>query len=223
MFVGGEVEFSSKKSPVVKSKARISAKYYLKIVDKLSTGSTKTSRNRFKEDRFLAMKIEMPKYDEAVESMVRIRRAKLGIRGQMREADGRRVLRIQIAIAQVLFVERLSLANHVWEKAEEIAQVRQAVDPRGEQKSAGLQDAGRFGHRLAPRLQGAKVIQRSQHQYSIERACRQTIETRRGLPADPGDGFAQTGGAQACRDGVQQACRYIYQVQPAALRARNSE
>ena len=151
VFVGGEVEFSSKKSPVVKSKARISAKYYLKIVDKLSTGSTKTSRNRFKEDRFLAMKIEMPKYDEAVESMVRIRRAKLGIRGQMREADGRRVLRIQIAIAQVLFVERLSLANHVWEKAEEIAQVRQAVDPRGEQKSAGLQDAGRFGHRLPPR------------------------------------------------------------------------
>jgi type I restriction enzyme M protein len=45
---------------------------YLKIVDKLSTGSTKTSRNRFKEDRFLAVKIEMPKSDEAVESMVRM-------------------------------------------------------------------------------------------------------------------------------------------------------
>jgi hypothetical protein len=45
---------------------------YLKIVDKLSTGSTKTSRNRFKEDRFLAMNIEMPTSDEAVESMVRM-------------------------------------------------------------------------------------------------------------------------------------------------------
>jgi type I restriction enzyme M protein len=45
---------------------------YLKIVDKLSTGSTKTSRNRFKQDRFLAMKIEMPRSDEAVESMVRM-------------------------------------------------------------------------------------------------------------------------------------------------------
>jgi hypothetical protein len=43
---------------------------YLKIVDKLSTGSTKTSRNRFKQDRFLAMKIEMPKSDDVVESMV---------------------------------------------------------------------------------------------------------------------------------------------------------
>ena len=44
---------------------------YLRIVDKVSTGSTKTSRNRFKEDRFLAMKIEMPTKDEAVEGMVR--------------------------------------------------------------------------------------------------------------------------------------------------------
>ncbi len=45
---------------------------YLKIVNKLSTGSTKTSRNRFKEDRFLAMKIEIPTSDDAVESMVRM-------------------------------------------------------------------------------------------------------------------------------------------------------
>jgi hypothetical protein len=39
-------------------------------VDKLSTGSTKKSRNRFKEDRFLTMKIEMPNSDEAVTSIV---------------------------------------------------------------------------------------------------------------------------------------------------------
>ncbi len=45
---------------------------YLKIVDKLSTGSTKMSRNRFKADRFLAMKIEMPESDDVIKSMVRM-------------------------------------------------------------------------------------------------------------------------------------------------------
>lgn len=43
---------------------------YLKVVDKLSTGSTKTSRNRFKEDRFLEMTILMPRSDEIVRDMV---------------------------------------------------------------------------------------------------------------------------------------------------------
>jgi len=67
---------------------------YLKIVDKLSTGSTKTSRNRFKEDRFLAMNIEMPKSDEAVESMVRmLNRADLLRTRQQELLDGMKELR----------------------------------------------------------------------------------------------------------------------------------
>ena len=58
---------------------------YLKIVDKLSTGSTKTSRNRFKEDRFLAMKIEMPTPDEAVEGMVRMLNRADALRARQQE------------------------------------------------------------------------------------------------------------------------------------------
>jgi type I restriction enzyme M protein len=43
---------------------------YLGIVDKLSTGSTKTSRNRFKEDRFLAMVVQVPEDDQVTSTLV---------------------------------------------------------------------------------------------------------------------------------------------------------
>jgi type I restriction enzyme M protein len=72
---------------------------YLKIVDRLSTGSTKQSRNRFKEDRLLGMKIEMPRSDAALSRLVemlnradilRIRQQSLleGIK-ELREGIGR--------------------------------------------------------------------------------------------------------------------------------------
>lgn len=43
---------------------------YLSIVDKVSTGSTKTSRNRFKEDRFLNMVVQIPECDQVTASLV---------------------------------------------------------------------------------------------------------------------------------------------------------
>ena len=52
---------------------------------------------------------------------------------------------------------------------------------RGE-RSPPASGCGRFRHRLPPRLRAAKVVQRSQHQYGIERACRQTVQPRRRLP-----------------------------------------
>jgi hypothetical protein len=57
---------------------------------------------------------------------------KFGARGQVREPDGRRVLRIRISVPRVLFVKRFPLTNHLREKAEGIAQVGQAIDPGGE-------------------------------------------------------------------------------------------
>jgi type I restriction enzyme M protein len=43
---------------------------YLSIVDKVSTGSTKTSRNRFKEDRFLNMVVQIPDCDQVTAALV---------------------------------------------------------------------------------------------------------------------------------------------------------
>ena len=43
---------------------------YLRVVDKLSTGSTKQSRNRFKEDRFLNMQVELPSLETVLTQMV---------------------------------------------------------------------------------------------------------------------------------------------------------
>lgn len=45
---------------------------YLCIVDKLSTGSTKQSRNRFKEKQFLSLKIQIPKNPNDLEMVTKI-------------------------------------------------------------------------------------------------------------------------------------------------------
>jgi len=43
---------------------------YLAVVDALSTGSTKTSRNRFNQKLFLTMKIDIPKSPDALKTIV---------------------------------------------------------------------------------------------------------------------------------------------------------
>jgi type I restriction enzyme M protein len=45
---------------------------YLELVDRLSTGSTKTSRSRFFQDLLLAMTVEVPTTDEGLEIVVRL-------------------------------------------------------------------------------------------------------------------------------------------------------
>ena len=45
---------------------------YLTLVDRGSTGSTKTSRNRFKEDRFLEVRIAVPNDGRRLEEVVEL-------------------------------------------------------------------------------------------------------------------------------------------------------
>jgi type I restriction enzyme M protein len=47
---------------------------YLSVVDRESTGSTKTSRNRYKSDRFLATTVPFPKNGTRLKEIVRIAR-----------------------------------------------------------------------------------------------------------------------------------------------------
>lgn len=43
---------------------------YLSVVDALSTGSTKTSRNRFNQKEFLGMKVDIPQDEKGLASIV---------------------------------------------------------------------------------------------------------------------------------------------------------
>lgn len=56
------------------------------------------------------------------------------------------MLRIEMTVAQILPVEGQTLRNEVGVHPKQVAQVRQAVDARGEKRPSPFQDSSRFLH-----------------------------------------------------------------------------
>jgi hypothetical protein len=89
------------------------------------------------------------------------------------------------------------------------------------QQPAGLQHAGRFGHRTPPCFHLAKVIQGSQHQYDIERAGAKPPRRVADSPAMPAMNWPSPAAASTCRADTstgrsRQPFRQIFRIDPAS-------